>query len=236
MIWHRIILSNLIEAHGDLMDLQARMVYLATGKAPDGWKRLIEWDVQKKQITPGILAVQMQHIYHHVNWAWNCKNADEARAVRCEWRDYRRWEKFPKDWPELWLPPSRCRKRFSKWRSSGYRWKLDHPTAMRIAIDEAEYTLGLLCVCVAMRLGGDEQKRWGKSKRFAKCASPCTENDFADMMRHLYMKLNEAWNSRNLNLAGNIPCSRQYFRCLFCFPRAFPELWPKTVPTRRGRL
>lgn len=110
MIWHRIILSNLIEAHGDLMNLQARMVYLATGQARDGWKRLIEWDVQKQQITPGILAVQMQHIYHHVNWTWN---------------------------------------------------------------------------------------------------------------------------SRNLNLAGALPCSRQYFRCLFCFPRAFPELWPKTVPTRR---
>ena len=161
MIWHRMILANLIEAHGDLMNLQARMVYLATGKTPNGWERFIDRDVRKKLIRPCILAAQMQHIYHHVNWAWNCRNADEARAIRYEWRDYRRWEKFPKDWPELWLPSSRCRKRFSKWRSSGYRWKLDHPTAMRIAIDEAEYTLGLLCACVAMRLGGEEQERWG---------------------------------------------------------------------------
>ena len=100
---------------------------------------------------------------------------------------------------------------------------------MRIAIDKAEYKLGLLCVCVAMRLGGEEQERWEKSKRFARCAHPCTEDDFADMMRHLYMKLNEAWNSRNLNLAKNIPCSQQYFRCLYGFPRAFPELWPKSI-------
>ena len=236
MIWHSIILSNLLEAHGDLMNLQARMAYLATGKAPDGWKRLIDWDVRKKHICPGVLAVQMQHIYHHVNWAWNCRNADEARAIRCEWRDYRRWEKFPKDWPELWLPPIRRRNVVSKWPFSAYRWRsIEHVAAMRIAIDEAEYTLGHLIDCVKMRLGDNLPNGWKKPECFHKNVVPITKADFADSMRHLYMKHNEAWNSRRLNLAGKIPCSRQYFRCLFCFPRTFPDFWPKSMLAKERR-
>ena len=140
------------------------------------------------------------------------------------------------DWPELWLPPSRRRNVVSKWPSSAYRWRsLEHVKAMRIAIDEAEYTLDHLIDCVMMRLGDNLPNGWKKPERFPKNVVPITEADFADSMRHLYMKLNEAWNSRRLNLAGKIPYSRQYFRCLICFPRAFPDFWPKSMLAKKRR-
>ena len=40
---------------------------------------------------------------------------------------------------------------------------------------------------------------------------------------------------RLVYLDTGIPCSRQYFRCLFCFPRAFPDFWPKSVLAKKGR-
>lgn len=232
MIW-KVILLNLAEAHGELQYLQERLCYLCLGKVPESWRGNIEFETSRKTITPGVLAFQVMHIYHHVNWAWNCRNADEARAIRCEMRDFRRWEKFPKTWPDLWLPPSGFRKRFPKWQIPSYRWTFKHLTAMRIAIEEAEYALGLLVACVAIRLGGDSQKRWGSFERFLNCAQPITEESFADMMRRLYIKLNKAWNSRNF--AGEHPCSKQHFRYLKCFPRTFPELWPKTIPSRNKK-
>ena len=230
MIWG-IILHNLVEAHGELEDLRQSLRYLDTGEMPEEWRD--ELDFRKRLLSRLVMAVQVAHIYHHVNWAWNCRNADESRAIRCNLRDFRRWGKFPKEWPELWLPPGLCRRRFPKWQSAAYRWKLDHLTAMRIAIERAERTLGRLVACVAMRVGGESQAKWGMSERFAKCAEPITEEMFARKMRHLYTMLNEAWNSRKLNLADDrLPSSRR-IRYLRCFPREFPEMWSRTIPKRK---
>ena len=215
-------MHNLAEAHREMESLQRKLYYLDFGTMPEEWRD--EWDFREQTLSRGVMAAQIAHIYHHVNWAWNCRNADEDRAIRCDARDFRRWEKFPRNWPELWLPPSRCRKRFPKWRSPEYRWTLKHLTAMRIAIDRVEYTLGKLITCIAMRLGGESLRRWGNPERFAKCAKPITEEDFARMTRRIYARLNEAWNSRNLDLS-KLPCSSRYFRDLKCFPRAFPEFW-----------
>ena len=48
-----------------------------------------------------------------------------------------------------------------------------------------------------------------------------------------YLQARMVYLATGKALSDDIPCSRQYFRCLFCFPRAFPELWPKTIPMRR---
>jgi hypothetical protein len=231
MIW-KVVLSNLVEAHWDLRKLQAWLYWIDNGKPMKGWKRLTEWNVRKGYLSPGCLAVKIEHIYHHVNWAWNCRNADEARAVRCDMEDYCRWEKFPKDWPELWLPPSSCRKPVPKWRFPDYRWHLVNGcmTMMRIAIDEAEYTLGSLIDCIMMRLGNDLPNGWKRAKPYPKNAVPITESDFADMMRHLYICLNEAWHRRKLKLSSakrSIPCSRKHLRESSCFPREFKKFWPR---------
>ena len=229
MIW-KVILSNLVEAHWDLRKLQAWLYWIDNGKPMKGWKRLTEWNARKGYISPGCLAVKIEHIYHHVNWAWNCRNADEVRAIRCDDRDFRRWEKFPKGWPELWLPPNSCKNPIPKWRSPDYRWRtLDHVTMMRLSIDEAEYTLGALIDCIMMYLGNDLPNGWKRSKPYPKNTVPITESDFADMMRHLYISMNEAWRRRKLKLSNakcGLPNSRRAMRESICFPREFKDLWP----------
>ena len=88
MIW-KVILRNLVEAHGDLRELRAWLHWLDTGRPVNGWpKESTEWAAKKGRIRPGVIAVMIEHIYHHLNWAWNCRNADEARAIRC---DNRAW-------------------------------------------------------------------------------------------------------------------------------------------------
>lgn len=230
MIW-KVILCNLVEAHGDLRELRAWLHWLDTGRPVKGWsKESTERSAKKGHIRPGIIAVMIEHIYHHLNWAWNCRNADEARAIRCDNRDFRRWGKFPKEWPELWLPPNSCKKPIPKWRSPDYRWRmLDHVTMMRISIDEAEYTLGLLIDCVMLRIGDDLPNGWKRVEPYPKNASPITESDFSDMMRHLYISMNEAWHRRKLKLSNakrGLQNSRRAMRESICFPREFKALWP----------
>ena len=45
--------------------------------------------------------VNMQHVYHHLNTAWNGRNADEARASASAQEDFDAWRQFPKDM-EIW--------------------------------------------------------------------------------------------------------------------------------------
>jgi hypothetical protein len=41
--------------------------------------------------------VQMQHIYHHLNTAWNSRKESEDRIERCSREDFENWRKFPSD-------------------------------------------------------------------------------------------------------------------------------------------
>lgn len=37
------------------------------------------------------------HLYHHINTAWNAREASSNRAYQCSARDFERWRRFPKD-------------------------------------------------------------------------------------------------------------------------------------------
>jgi hypothetical protein len=43
--------------------------------------------------------VSMAHLYHHLNTAWNARNATRQRYQACSDEDYHRWECFPNDLP-----------------------------------------------------------------------------------------------------------------------------------------
>ncbi len=45
----------------------------------------------------GQFAVAMQHLYHHLNTAWNSQNVDPERANRCSDEDFQSWRQFPSD-------------------------------------------------------------------------------------------------------------------------------------------
>lgn len=50
----------------------------------------------------GEFVVAMNHLYSHLNTAWNGRNASEERHGECSQADFDAWRKFPPD-EELWL-------------------------------------------------------------------------------------------------------------------------------------
>lgn len=45
----------------------------------------------------GEYIVAMTHLYHHINTAWNAKDATPEQADRCSEEDFERWRQFPSD-------------------------------------------------------------------------------------------------------------------------------------------
>lgn len=41
--------------------------------------------------------VAMQHLYHHVNSAWNARDAPPSDAEECSQENFVRWRQFPTD-------------------------------------------------------------------------------------------------------------------------------------------
>lgn len=95
-----IMAANLAEAAGDLCELEARLDYAVNGQMPKGWEGCARiW--KRVPLCASALHVIFEHVYHHVNFAWNSRFASAARVVACAKRDYERWMKFPEDFPSL---------------------------------------------------------------------------------------------------------------------------------------
>jgi hypothetical protein len=43
------------------------------------------------------LSIEMAHLYHHLNTAWNARESSEERARVCSQEDYEQWSRFPLD-------------------------------------------------------------------------------------------------------------------------------------------
>ncbi len=41
--------------------------------------------------------IDMTHLYHHLNTAWNARAASTERATACSEEDFRLWRQFPVD-------------------------------------------------------------------------------------------------------------------------------------------
>jgi len=74
----RIILSNLEEAREQLEDIERR-----TKLRP----RVSEEELQ----------VFLQHVYHHLNFAWNARRVATARYANLTDGEFRQWGKYPKE-------------------------------------------------------------------------------------------------------------------------------------------
>ena len=209
MIWD-IILSNLIEASVELEELRDRILACLKPDAEEARRDFIEFS----------FFVSMEHAYHHVNFAWNCRHQDRERAIQCAREDYKSWEKFPLEFKDLWLSPSRCR---GKAREV-HRGRM-YLTLPRINLDEAIFTIDGMCDGIFRLLGRNIPKHLCR-RRLPKSVKPITEGEFSERMRHLYICMNRAWNERKVNLAGDIASSMSVVRRHSCFPRAFINLRP----------
>jgi hypothetical protein len=45
--------------------------------------------------------VSMQHLYHHINTAWNARNASAGEVEPVKEADFNQWSRFPTDLPML---------------------------------------------------------------------------------------------------------------------------------------
>jgi hypothetical protein len=44
----------------------------------------------------GEFVVAISHLYHHVNTAWNSRNASMNEVKECSDKNFKKWHKFPK--------------------------------------------------------------------------------------------------------------------------------------------
>lgn len=41
------------------------------------------------------LQLDLEHAYHHINFAWNIRDEDESKIVECSKKNFQKWSKFP---------------------------------------------------------------------------------------------------------------------------------------------
>ena len=56
---------------------------------------------QNPQFSEPELLVAMQHLYHHLNTAWNSRAVDAGRLERATDQDFNRWSAYPADLPVM---------------------------------------------------------------------------------------------------------------------------------------
>ena len=128
------ILSNLTEANGELKKLCWRLHFLAFGELPDDCPdhadaSCVAWYARREKCCPfaeGSLFVGLEHVYHHLNWSWNCRHTPEERVWHFADNDADRWTKFPDtaDFSELWPPDKTVKVDKDDFRLTGSRRKI----------------------------------------------------------------------------------------------------------------
>jgi len=76
MNW-KIIACNLQEAHEQLQEIEQR--------------------IGKKNYSEAELYIDLQHAYHHLNFAWNTRKAKTKEYSKMTETDFNRWSRFPKE-------------------------------------------------------------------------------------------------------------------------------------------
>lgn len=217
--------SNLVEAWGELNDLRRRLRYCETGELPDppeygAWLER-QW---RKTTEHSLLFGKMEHAYHHLNFGWNCRRFPEKRVIACARRDYVEWQIFPRDWPELW--PSAGR--YTGMPGKVGDGKVCYPT-MRIPLDEVSMTLDDVINDMDATFPECAEARTGPGK-IRRGRPPMDEEGLGVQMRHIYIYMNYAWNSRHsrkLTLPGKDAESAATMKRNWQFPREFKDFWPK---------
>ncbi len=105
----RSIRRDLGEALGELEDLWARIQIAAFGKILakelEPRKEYADRLAKRLPLTDSDLFYSLDHAYHHLNFAWNCRRAPEERVRACADADFVRWSRFPTGAPFLDLQP-----------------------------------------------------------------------------------------------------------------------------------
>lgn len=200
------ILSNLKEARGEIRDIHERLHFLQFGELPEKeepspgdardakYIAYLESQEKRNPFTESALFCALEHAYHHLNWAWNCRRTPEERVWHFTGSDADRWNRFPDTaaFADLWPSDRSVKGRRHHYVGVGRR-KVSLQV-VRIHMQMAFAKLNSLGYLVAKRAGED----WPRPKGLRPGVEdqPFTEKDFTRRMHRIYSTLNMAWNSR----------------------------------------
>ena len=54
-------------------------------------------EIDTKEYGERDLAIDIEHLYHHLNTAWNSRNSTDRQAKECTEHDFNQWRRFPDD-------------------------------------------------------------------------------------------------------------------------------------------
>ncbi len=188
----KFVAENLNEARGEVEDLVARAEFAAFGKVYDEHLKYREESIARRArkcpLSEGSLSVSFDHAYHHLNFAWNCRHADDERIRQCEWPDFIRWSRFPRAGVFRGLAPG-------VQDDGGAGSGRINPKAMHPFLQLAMRKLAILCFLVQHHHGnGTWQAPKGLSPDVLE--APFGEKEFARRLRGVYEMLEAAWEHR----------------------------------------
>jgi len=132
-----------------------------------------------------------------VNFAWNSRHVERVRVISCDNRDFKAWDRFPRQFKRLWPSPSRYR---GKPRRVGPDGRLSFgPILLNIKAAIA----AISSMCKAIEANAD-----------------MTEYELVHHMTRLYECMNRIWNQRGLKTPPESLSAAQIRRHSL-FPRAF---------------
>ena len=192
------ILSNLREALGELVRLGERLHFLDFGELPedsphsgdDAYIAGLKREEERSPFNDVSLFFGLEHAYHHLNWAWNCRVAPEERVWRCADNDFSRWTRFPDAaaFADLWPQNREVKGHMDQLRSKVSL------TPVRIFLQTACRKLNVLCYLVSKEVGESWTRPKGLRPEIG--TQPLVEKDLAHRMHRIYVELNTAWNGR----------------------------------------
>ena len=53
--------------------------------------------INSSEFSESQLQIDLEHLYHHLNTAWNARNASEEETKECSDENYNKWGEFPTD-------------------------------------------------------------------------------------------------------------------------------------------
>ncbi len=200
------ILFNLTEAFGEIRSIHCRLHFLqfrelpekedpSPGDARDAkYIAYLERQEKRNPFTESSLFCDLEHAYHHLNWAWNCRRTPEERVWHFTDSDASRWNRFPDTaaFADLWPSDRSVKGRRHHYVGVGRR-KVSLQV-VRIHLQMACVKLNTLCYLVSKKAGETCPRPKGLKPEVEK--QPLTEKEFARRMHLIYVFLNMAWNSR----------------------------------------
>jgi hypothetical protein len=80
--------------------MNSRIIKSDLTEARDQINQILRKLGTQEDLSSGAYQIMLQHAFHHLNFAWNARNAKLEKYQKMSMRDFNRWRKFPQgeDW------------------------------------------------------------------------------------------------------------------------------------------